>query len=636
MSTKDTEPDISNQKENSSKEVVANDTNRELWDQIGFHKPIAGFYYNISLALIGIVLSIVLFGYLIGFFYPYPESLGYKDIAFGYFSLLFTVFDTGTGAVMGRFIPEANIKNPEKMIHYIQYFIWYQMLTGLIQTTVVSVYALFYASQASMAYTVWIMLVCSTTQWPGFLWVFKNVIDALQYYDKSRILNFMLGTVFQNFTNYLFLYLGRLYGAAHPEMGEILGIAIGAAVGSYVDDFAAMWLSAYFFDKILKNYGVTSKRCFKVEFTWNEIKPVLIYSIKTGVPGYITSSVSYMAFLITVNYIPQYTTLMFLATIGGSIADTLGWFGGVGGSALISESYLNGKPALTQYYIGQEVRFNFFTLGFWIPIVLILAKVMPFAWTALHMAQYAIAVNFMIPTLIRFSIERFRDTPGNVMYGADKPNFGIFLGILSCFCDLGLKYLYLVVLELPYKIGFIGTIWLITIGYVPLTIFIEILGYAYVHRKIVKIKVPWKQIFIGMVIPCIFSYIFFFVIYVTVLLPLGIKYGFLLGFLPLGIPSIFAMLVFYFIMSGFLGGWDTINLDEFCKASQMSGPSRFIIAPIYKLVEIACKKSKYHNRFALPTEDVVRNAQELLAIKRENRELLKQKVSHNTSKNVIS
>lgn len=100
----------------------------EMWDQIGYHKTQARFWYNIFFTLIGIVLSAILFGYLIGFFYPYPESLGWKDIAFGYFTLLFTIFDLGTGAVMGRFIPEVNIKDTAKLLHYIQYFIWYQLI----------------------------------------------------------------------------------------------------------------------------------------------------------------------------------------------------------------------------------------------------------------------------------------------------------------------------------------------------------------------------------------------------------------------------------------------------------------------------------------------------------------------------
>jgi len=122
---------------------------------------------------------------------------------------------------------------------------------------------------------------------------------------------------------------------------------------------------------------------------------------------------------------------MFLSIVGGSIADVIGNFGGPGSTAIYSESYMNNKPALTQYYIGQETRFNFFILGFWIPMVLVLRAVMPNAWEALNMAQYALAVQYMIPRLIRFSISKFLGTPGNVLYGADRPNLGIVLGIVG-------------------------------------------------------------------------------------------------------------------------------------------------------------------------------------------------------------
>jgi hypothetical protein len=622
----DGEP-VLNTTENSQQADISisttTETSGDLWDQIGFHKPIAGFYYNITLGLISIGLSALLFGYLIGFFYPYPESLGYKDIAFGYFSLMFTIFDIGTGAVMGRFIPEVNIKKPEKMIHLLQYFIWYQMFTGLVQTTIVSVYALFFATQGSMAYIVWIMLICSTTQWPGFLWCFKNVIDALQFYDKSKILDFLLGNVFQNITNYLFLYLGRLYGEANPVIGPILGIAIGAAIGSYVDDFFATLLSAHFFNKILKSYGITAKHCFRIQFTWEEVKPVLSFSIRTGLPGYFNAALSYIAFLITINYIPQYTTIMFLSVIGGTIPTALNYFGSASSTSLISESYMNGKPILTQYYIGQEIRFNFFTLAFWIPIVMILVDVMPDAWTALGMAQYVIAVEFMFPSLIRFSIERFLGTPGSVMYGSNKPNFGIVTGMINTAAITLLKYIYLVVLALPHKIGFVGTIWLITIGDLPIMITIAAINYTYVHKKIIKIKLPWKQMIIGMAIPTIISTVVMRMIYIFVFNPLNQKYGFFIALIPGLMLILLALLFVYFPCSGFFGGWDTVNLDEFRKAALMSGPSKFLVIPIYKTVEFACRHSPFHNKFALPTNEVVKSAKELLILKRTNREQFK-------------
>lgn len=99
----------------------------DLWDQIGFHKPIAGFWFNITFTLIAIGASMIFVGKLMSFFYPYPESFSYKDIVFSFFALMWMIFDIATGAVMSRYIPEANIKQPELMLHYIQYFIWYQM-----------------------------------------------------------------------------------------------------------------------------------------------------------------------------------------------------------------------------------------------------------------------------------------------------------------------------------------------------------------------------------------------------------------------------------------------------------------------------------------------------------------------------
>ena len=263
-----------------------------LWDEIGFHKPMAGFWYNIIYTIIGILISAVVMGKLMSFFYPFPESWGYKDIAFGMFALMFSLFDIGTGSVMSRFIPEANINNPEKMLHYIQYFVWYQMITGLFQTTIVSVYAIFFVPETHLAYTVWIMLIASTTQYPGFLGVFRGVLDSLQQFHKTQTLNFLTSTIFQRITEMGFVYLGKLYGEAHPEVGVILGIAIGAAIGMYVDDFGAMLLSSYFFSKVMKDYGIKSSHCFRIDFTWKEIKPVFMFALKTGLPGILTGTLS--------------------------------------------------------------------------------------------------------------------------------------------------------------------------------------------------------------------------------------------------------------------------------------------------------------------------------------------------------
>ena len=139
----------------------------ELWEEIGFHKPMAGFWYNLILNLIEIGLGILMSGILLNIFYPFPESKGYRDATTGIFILLFRLFDLGTNMTMDRFIAESRIKDPKKMLVYIQYFIWYQMITGIIQTTMVSMYALFIIPNTDLSYGVWLMLIAATTQYPG-------------------------------------------------------------------------------------------------------------------------------------------------------------------------------------------------------------------------------------------------------------------------------------------------------------------------------------------------------------------------------------------------------------------------------------------------------------------------------------
>jgi hypothetical protein len=601
----------------------------ELWDEIGFHKPIAGFWFNIVYTLLSIVVSMTFAGYLMNFFYPFPESFGYKDIVFGYFALMFMVFDIGTGAVMGRFIPEVNIKDPQKMLHMVQYFIWYQMITGLIQTTIISVYALYFASEGSMGYTIWIMLIASTTQFPGFLGVFKNVLDALQHYDKTRTLSFATGVVLQNITQFGFVYLGRLYGESHPGVGAIMGIAIGAAIGLYIDDFFATMLSAYYFNKIMKQYGITPGHCFHVEFTWAEIKPILIFSLKVGLPGLITGPLGFLSLMLNIEYIPQYTTLMIMAYIGGSIADIMNWFGGAGIAALVAESYMNDKPKLTQYYIGQEVRFNTLIIGFFAPLIIVISFVMPVAWEELGMLNYVAGTFFVIPRLIRLCIQRFVNLPGSIMSGANKPEFGIIVGLINSVLALGLQYLYLAVWKIPQNYGIGATALIIELGAMPLTIFFSALSFIYINKKIIKIIIPWKQMIFGMILPALLTFLVMYLGKIFIFDTLYANYNFYAALIPSVIMLGSVLFIVYFPLTALLGAWDDTNLEEFRKAAIMSGPSKRLVMPLYNAIAKICARSKYHNRFALPMEGVEKAARELLLIKRTKRELLKQELDIN-------
>nr|MDO8116124.1 hypothetical protein [Candidatus Sigynarchaeota archaeon] len=96
---------------------------KDLWDKIGFHRPLGGFWYRLILEL-GIILIPILFvSFWLTVLYPYPESLGYSTAFSGLFVLVFTAFDIGTANTLNRFVADSAIKNPAKMVQYIQYFI---------------------------------------------------------------------------------------------------------------------------------------------------------------------------------------------------------------------------------------------------------------------------------------------------------------------------------------------------------------------------------------------------------------------------------------------------------------------------------------------------------------------------------
>ena len=46
----------------------------ELWDEIGFHRPLAGFWYNLMFTMLVMLSSIVISGVLLNYFYPKTEK----------------------------------------------------------------------------------------------------------------------------------------------------------------------------------------------------------------------------------------------------------------------------------------------------------------------------------------------------------------------------------------------------------------------------------------------------------------------------------------------------------------------------------------------------------------------------------
>jgi len=72
-----------------------------------------------------------------------------------------------------------------------------------------------------------------------------------------------------------------------------------------------------------------------------------------------------------------------------------------------------------------------------------------------------------------------------------------------------------------------------------------------------------------------------------------------------------AMVIFFPLYSAF-GGWDKNTMAIFDEAVKISGPSRFLFLPINKTSHFFEKISPLHNRFPIPYEEALVEADELM------------------------
>ena len=302
------------------------------------------------------------------------------------------------------------------------------------------------------------------------------------------------------------------------------------------------------------------------------------------------------------------------------------WFGVPSITALVSESYMNGKKKLTQYYIGQLVRFFTLIQGFFIPMLLVVQMVMPVVWVDFGMTNYLAGLVFMLPHMLKIIIDKYAGIPGQVMWGANKPNIGIIGGIFNSILNTGLIFLYLAVWQLPKTYGLSATAWIMNAGLIPLQLIFLGIYTFYINKKIIKIRLPVWQIFVAIPISACIAFLLNYLIKITVFDILYRQFNLIVAIFPTVLLMALVLFVIYFPLTVFFGGFDDTNLEEFRKTAEMSGPSKFIVKPIYKGLIRMSKHSKLHNRFQMPIEGVVQEAAELLAIKVKNRQALKDKL----------
>jgi hypothetical protein len=581
----------------------------------GYANATAKFWYSILLVLIDIILGFVMTGLLARYIYPYPEAGGYAGVAAPFFGIVYTVCDIATWGAIERFIPEYRIKNPKQMIMFVRFFIAYQSFSGLGQFTALSIYALYFAKDTVLSYAVWFMLLNCMKQFPGYLGIFKSLLNAFQQYNKVSVIDFIQGNVFQRLSELLLLLLGRYIGSLNPQYGEIMFLAIFTSIAVYLDDVVIIIVEIHYFKKVAAAEGLRVRDCFSLDISKEIIKMCFNWGIKQSFPSLVGSFIGFYSFMITITFLPSYATWGALAGMAGTIL----WYIGVSGGSpvpLYTEALMNGKKELAQFYFTQHYRFVIQVAWMFVAIMFPMVTILPQAFVALGLPYYLLAVPFIIANLIAHIINVCMNQGDAVLYGAGKANVIMTLRFIWMAYDVFFQTLWLVILKIPLTYGASGVVFYMIYAGILTNIPKAIITYMYIQKKIFKIRVAKWQTFgataISMLLYMGFGFLMTTFVYPTIMNSAGAIVAIFITAVILALGGFYM----YFPMTAFFGAFDKETLGYFEKSVEMAGYSKLLVKSIYRVVKFACKISPLHDRFGVDPTVAHQQLAELVAIKK--------------------
>nr|MDO8086543.1 hypothetical protein [Candidatus Sigynarchaeum springense]MDO8118621.1 hypothetical protein [Candidatus Sigynarchaeota archaeon] len=583
------------------------------WERIGFHRAIAGFFVNYVPALLMAILFIFVSGMLIPSLLPYPDATGYYEVTKSMYALMFMLFDAGVGSALGRFVPEYRVKDPKRALQYISFFIWFQMFTGLVQVTAISIFVLYWLPNLTTAHLAWVFLVYSTIQYPGMLSVLDSVLKSFQHYGKYIVVK-VFQDVFQFGTQIIFILLGRWWGASNPAVGELVGMSVGLVLGLYIDDFLAFILAAKLFDKILKGIGLSIGSCIRPTFCRAIAIQSLKYGLKTMPAGIYGNVLGFVSFLVTFSILPQYAAWMGMISLAKNFTGMIDLPGTIKSNTeySISESMNNGKRNLSHYYMALELKWRFFlTTYLWITIIIMIP-------IALGTMLSVFGENWLpalglIPLLSIPEVIKIFEKPVSFTQ-VNHPGYDQAIGLVQSTVSF-LWYMFLI-----YVVNVNLTITIFILKDIPILLAFMALNWIVLHVKILRVRLRdfAMQSFVLPLLPMAI-YAGFCWLFGTYVFPLGAA---LVGAIPFAVITIAMVLFLWPILivcplMGIFGAWDDYSVDSFRLTVELSGPSKFMMRLMYKASLLMFNISPLKGRFPIKGSEIAtKEALELEEFKR--------------------
>jgi O-antigen/teichoic acid export membrane protein len=532
---------------------------------------------------------------------PFPQAKGIWGFAWEALQIAWFLFDAGTYVAFVKYFAEYRIKDPHEAVYSAQFFVWWQILTGLVQVTMASVVVVFVMPNVEVVrpygYTSTFILLVVLGQYPGIFAVMNFFFQAYQRYDYNIGLDLLSDWVLRFGLQIPFVLLFRSWGAANPEYGEAFGAAVGIGLGFYFSQVVTFLIGT----ALYKRLGLKLAPLFMAHFGLATAKRMLIYGLQVVLGKAFFRAAKFIDRFVISLLLLNYTewlglegqihyNLMFLFPIAYRFFETA--------MAALSESHGNGKQTLTQYYIAR-----FFQVGSLytaIALSLFLALGPMFVRHAMD-PQWGRAADYMIIAAVAGAFSAAAWISDMLQKGAGRPDLFAFILGGEQALRIGLFWL------LIPRFQFWGFYWALLI-----TIALKVtIAWIINHLVIVRVRIFLWQMLVAPALAGVFNF--------ALLRLLGTVLGFS-GRWEVIVLFFFSALASFFICFfavGLLGGMDRAFATELEQASRMTGWLRPLTRLFYYAARAGWTLSPIHNRFPITLHEQAMEEAKALEVQRD-------------------
>lgn len=576
----------------------------DKWETIGMHRQIAGFFKLFFVMVLLLIPQLVVTSFVMPVFLnPYAQASGWYSYTLRFFEAIWLVFDMGFNFAITKYFAQHRLERPEKAYHYVQLFIWWEILSGVAQVFFVAFIGSIVFPMTDFSYLSWMFVIHSLIQFPGIFLVFQYFFQGYQRADYNMIAfalqYFVLRLVLQVVTVPIF----KAIFAGNVMYGPAFGAGVGLLVGQLLGDWVLFGITL----KMYKNLKLPLLPVFTADFTKAEFvetfkfggKMILgqmwvplgwllqVYLVGIYLPNS-SAEQGYFELAFTVSTIPQAISLLMSAMMGS-----------------LTEAYEYKKENLHNYTSFSGFKWGSLWTFYLVSTFLAIGEPFILGASGPNWARAAA----LIPWMMFYRALGPTSWQGDFEFAAaNKP---IYAGIAWV---------------IEQAIRAVLTWYLLKEMLIMEAVIIAYIISLAVKTVVVLVLIRWKihkwewnvwQTYIAPILAGVINWVLLKgIVFVIVDLIFG-GTNTIISAVILFVIGMFGMEYIYAFIDGFLGGFCDNTLDELDVATNMVTGVKGLARAYYKMVALGAKHSPLHNKFRVKVyEAAFEEAKELTQIKK--------------------